>query len=265
MPTEQSANRHERPLLSHRYPKDEAANLLRGRIDAGQALLTKFTPSAIFSGLGAWEADISKWGDFNSELLRALFTTPEVAGEYSYANPILMRANYDNSSDRFGRLRQSVEKQLTSLESILDKLTLYEVEAPTGPPSGHPGQPAQYRDVHIHIAGSTVGQLNLAPVVGNIETHLNTVNGPTASELKVVVANLVEAVVADEELSAVAKKDTLENIDYLSEAAATPVSMRKLPVVKAVVASTAAILAASSHAATVWEAARPVLQQFFGF
>ncbi len=127
-----------------------------------------------------------------------------------------------------------------------------------------PAEGPRYGDVHIHIEGSTVGQLNLGQVVGNIETHLNAVSGATADELKSIVAQLVEAVAADERLSEGDKRDVLLNIDYLSEEAAAPTGVRKLWVVKAVLYWMGWTLGAGGSAVTVWEAAHPVLHRFFG-
>ena len=150
------------------------------------------------------------------------------------------------------------------LESVIQKLDWYEVALDAeSTPEARPIA-ARYRDLHIHIEGSTVGQLNLGPVIGNIETHLNAIQGPSADEVKALIKDLVEQVLQDKELAAETKRDAIESIEFLSASAAEPPEERRLSVVKAVLEATAGLLNAGGSAIVVWQAAEPILHKFFG-
>ncbi len=83
MPTRrnQSPEPQRRPLL--RKSREEAARLLQERIALGKQIADRIDPGAYVSGhLAELEAEVSRWSDYNKELLRALFDTSEVADNY---------------------------------------------------------------------------------------------------------------------------------------------------------------------------------------
>lgn len=250
------------PRLRRRFSVEDTATALDAQIESGSGIRSQLNAPFV-ANLDKVETDARMWFDYNYELLRRRFTTDEVADEYHNSRPHYMRSVYDNPNRRYVQLQDSLDRQLTKLRSIRQRLQLYEIEEDQAPQVTEVATP-RYRDVHIHIEGSTVGQLNLGHVVGNIETHLSAVSGPSADELRTVVTELVQAIVADEKLTAAIKADALDNIDFLTEAAATPSGARRLSVVRAVLYWMGWALGAGGSGVLVWGAAEPVLHRFFG-
>jgi hypothetical protein len=256
----------ERPRLT--MSRENAAEELDERIRVGREMRTQLDPANLMAGnrLDGAEAEMKRWDRFNSELLHSMFTTDRVANSYFYAAPHRMRSVYGERADiRYIQLLEGYDKRIAELGLIKEKLRLYEFEgrvsvAPVGPPAAAP----RFRDVHIHVQGSTIGQLNMGEVVGNIETNLKAVTGPSAEELAQVLKSLVEAIAADGALPDDAKREALQNIDVLASAAAQAPARRAIGPVKAVLTATGALLAAGSSAVSIWQAAEPLLRAHFG-
>ena len=254
----------ERPRLT--MSREKAAEELDERIMVGRELRAKLNPGDLMAGnrLDAAEAEMKRWSSFNAELLHSMFTTDRVANSYFYAAPHRMRTVYGERADiRYTHLLEGYDKRIAELGLIKEKLRLYEVDAerPVAPPAH--GAP-HFRELHIHVERSTIGQFNLGQVVGNIETNLQAVSGPSAEELAQVLKSLVEAVATDTALPDEAKQEALENIEVLASAAAQPPARRAIGPVKAVLAATGALLGAGSSALTIWQAAEPLLRAHFG-
>ncbi|HXP05284.1 MAG TPA: nucleotide-binding protein [Stellaceae bacterium] len=77
------------------------------------------------SGIGIKEKAINlqKWRDYNSDLLKSLFTTEAIYREYR--NACLPSRAASNEADAFRVQLETGEGQLSKLESILERLDLY--------------------------------------------------------------------------------------------------------------------------------------------
>jgi Predicted nucleotide-binding protein containing TIR-like domain len=112
-------------------PRKEAEEKIQRQIDAGEELLRAEPRS---------HKDIDEligrkriWSDYNKQLLRNLFTTSEIAEEYSafVGGVIAMEATF---GERLEDFREDVGKYLTRLRSIFRRLELFPEPAGTSSP-----------------------------------------------------------------------------------------------------------------------------------
>lgn len=129
------------------------------------------------------------------------------------------------------------------------------VEERTAPPAG--------ASVNIAIHGSTLGQLNLGAVYGNIETHLHAVSGVGANEFKSAAERIIAALRDDTSLTEEVRAQVLGNLDYLSEEASQPPDKRRPDVMKTVLERIPQLLAAADAAKQAWDTWGPTIQTFF--
>ena len=248
--------------------REKAAEELAQRIKLGRDLRLPLNPMVMLVGgqMEAAKVDFKKWNDFNYELLRSMFTADEVADSYFNASPHYIRSVYrDDRHLEFTRLLDAYDKRIAKLESITEQLRLYEVDVSAESLRSMVASASpRYRDIHIHNEGSTVGQLNLGQMIGDIETHLQAVTGPDAEVFGRVIKELVESIGTDAKLSDTAKREAIENVELLAAAAAQPPDKRSLGPIKAVLAGMGGLLGAGSSVVTIWQAAEPVLHAHFG-
>ena len=136
-----------------RVNRAQAEQQVRDRMDKGQELLVRldallghpiFRPT---SQTERWNADYQKWDDFNVELLRRLFDSPTIAHKYAYgptAATVLPGGHILEGS------RDFLTHSLTKLESILERLPLYdEWEAVAAPSSTVAPKQTQSKTVFV--------------------------------------------------------------------------------------------------------------------
>jgi predicted nucleotide-binding protein len=76
----------------------------------------------------ALQKDYSKWNIFNNELLKQLFTTEDLANEYSASTFGPMVIGYEESfSEKVAKLKEQFDTKLHRLDTIIDRLELYAV------------------------------------------------------------------------------------------------------------------------------------------
>jgi hypothetical protein len=117
--------------------------------------------------------------------------------------------------------------------------------------------------INITMHGSTLGQLNLGTVYGNIETHLHAVTGVGADEFRSAAERLIAALKDDASLAEESRAQLLGNIDYLSEEASAPLDHRRPDVIKTVLERIPQLLGAADAAKQAWDTWGPTIQAFF--
>jgi hypothetical protein len=107
-------------------PRAEVTAELQKRIDLGKELQARPIPS--HSDMEAYKNDSQKWREYNSELLGHLFPTEATKKEYtSSALPSRMAGD---KIEAFKIRRETVDRQITKLESIVERLGLYQEAVP---------------------------------------------------------------------------------------------------------------------------------------
>ena len=110
--------------------RTEAESRIASQIDKGKQLLELQIRSD--DDLEKAQAEYSKWSSFNIELLRRLFDSSEVSEEYSafYGGVYSMNSSF---GEQVGYYRDDVQENITRLESIKERLPLYEEPSRTLP------------------------------------------------------------------------------------------------------------------------------------
>jgi hypothetical protein len=103
---------------------------------------------------------------------------------------------------------------------------------------------------YLNISHSTIANLNLGTVIGELTASIQTLNSNGQSELAEAVRHLSKAISASSEL--VDKKGMIENLAHLSDEAALPAEKRKMAPLKATMQSLKSGLAIVSELVPLW-------------
>ena len=121
-------------------PRSEAEKQIAAQIETGRQLLER--PIASGSQLKQAQAEYFTWDEYNGVLLRKLFDSPELARQYhggvflDFGGPMPLPQEVKS-------FRSDVQRKIRSLESIKQRLPLYEpgpvpsVPLKAAPPTGH--------------------------------------------------------------------------------------------------------------------------------
>lgn len=118
----------EQPKLT--VPRDEAEARLIDRIQKGEELRDRQISN--LAELDAAYAEHDRWSAFNAELLKRLFTTQALAEEYSRFYGAVMRRN-PTPAQRIAQFRETVADSVNRLESIRERLELFDIAAESAP------------------------------------------------------------------------------------------------------------------------------------
>jgi predicted nucleotide-binding protein len=145
-------------------PRAEAAEKLEDRLVRGGEIKGRSIQSR--EDMESYEADTKKWQDYNVELLRRLFDDETIAKEYVYAcRPTRV---VRDEIDVLRGWQETVNNQITKLESILDRLDLYAEPArqATIGVAEPPGDGFTVFVVHGHDEGAREGVARFLEKIG---------------------------------------------------------------------------------------------------
>ncbi|MGB7289167.1 MAG: hypothetical protein WBC62_03600, partial [Candidatus Macondimonas sp.] len=109
-----------KPVLELAVSRDDAKARIQERIEKGfQLKQHRVETRETFEVLSN---DYSKWDSFNSELLKRLFTTDEMAKEYNSWGAMSMRER--SLGEKFADLYKNIDKKIHRLDSIIERLVL---------------------------------------------------------------------------------------------------------------------------------------------
>lgn len=106
--------------------RDDARSRIEERIEKGRLL--RSTQISSRDALAQVKAEYFKWDKFNTELLRRIFTTEEVADEYSRWFVAVLSTQTSLSED-ITDLYKDIESKIHRLDSISDRLELIPLSA----------------------------------------------------------------------------------------------------------------------------------------
>lgn len=102
--------------------RDEAKSRIQERIEKGLELKQrKVNTSETFDIL---LNDYSKWDAFNSELLKRIFTSDELAKEYDFWGAMMMSMRAPSLGEKIADIYKDVDKKIHRLDSIIERLEL---------------------------------------------------------------------------------------------------------------------------------------------
>lgn len=165
---------------------------------------------------------------------------------------------YQDDMRELVRLRQRVRNRISSLQTIVKMLALYELvsDAPAvGTSNRIPGAVPYRPPSHVTVnVNAPVGTLNTGEVLSNISSHVAVVTGsPSADAFREAVNALAAAIVQDQDLSDVRRKEALESIDVMAEEAGREPGKRRRGVLRGMLLAIPAAIEVSSKALEAWD------------
>lgn len=117
-----SATPPPKPPLELVKSREDAKTQLQDRIEKGREL-----KSAQIRSVQEYEAlkhNYSKWNAFNVELLKRLFSTDELASEYSYWGAMSVSMREPSLGEKIDDTYKDIDKKIHRLDSIIERLEL---------------------------------------------------------------------------------------------------------------------------------------------
>lgn len=122
--SQQSVEQPKQPLLL-KMSREEAAEKISKRIVEGQEIIAM--PVGIDeSQYEEAKARYNKWNDYNSLLLKGMFTSEEIADEYNKTQGVYVIAS--GWYESYQNFMKSLKKKMTKLESTIGRLELINLE-----------------------------------------------------------------------------------------------------------------------------------------
>lgn len=102
--------------------REDAKARLQARIEKGLELKQRGVDTR--DSFEALSYDFSKWDSFNSELLKRLFTTEELAKEYDFWGAMAISMREPSLGEKIAEVYKDVDKKIHRLDSIIERLEL---------------------------------------------------------------------------------------------------------------------------------------------
>lgn len=121
--------------------------------------------------------------------------------------------------------------------------------------------------IHLHIANSSVANLNLGSQVGTINAAFDLISGQQGAsrqELVLALKQLTEATVAETALHDTGKQEVVQALSTLAEQAAKKPEERSRDPVRAVIPWRPTAVASAAHLTVLWEKFGPTIKAYFG-
>jgi predicted nucleotide-binding protein len=151
-----------KPLLEISTSRNDAKTRLQERIEKGLELKQRRVETReTFETL---TNDYSKWDSFNSELLRRIFTTEEMAKEYDFWGGGMMSMREASLGERIADVYKEIDKKFHRLDSIIERLELIllglAVQSLAPTPQSSPAQP-RTKKVFVVLGRDEIAKTNL--------------------------------------------------------------------------------------------------------
>jgi len=112
--------------------RDEAKSKLQERIQKG--LEIKQVQINTIDALDAAKNEYSKWNSFNTELLKRIFTTEELADEYSrWIGAAMISMRPPSVGERIADFYKDIDQKIHRIDSIIERLELIPLNNTTSP------------------------------------------------------------------------------------------------------------------------------------
>ncbi|BBH19808.1 hypothetical protein Back11_11530 [Paenibacillus baekrokdamisoli] len=123
-------NNSDENILELKAPMEEVASKIKPRINEGYILIRFEVLSE--NELKHAEASFKKWNDYNTLLLKSLFTTNEISDEYDASSSISFISQ--SWHDEYRIFLDYLHSKISTLESILGRLELFPIASTPTPP-----------------------------------------------------------------------------------------------------------------------------------
>lgn len=132
MARKSSTTQPPKPPLELSVSRDEAKSRLQDRIEKGMELKKKQV--ANYEDFETLKHDYSKWDSFNSELLKRLFTSDELAHEYDWWGAMSVSMYEPSLAEKIADVYKDIDNKIHRIDSIIERLELIPLNAAHQPP-----------------------------------------------------------------------------------------------------------------------------------
>lgn len=131
--------------------REDAKSRLQARIKKGLELKQRRVDTR--EAFDALSNDYSKWNSFNSELLKRLFTTDELAKEYDFWGVMAISMRESSLGEKIAKVYENVDKKIHRLDSIIERLELIPLSlaASNGAMPAAESPPTQVRTKRVFV------------------------------------------------------------------------------------------------------------------
>ncbi|MDH5217474.1 MAG: nucleotide-binding protein [Gammaproteobacteria bacterium] len=141
-------------------PREEAKAKFAGRITKGEAIQNStqtFSPQIFNSA----SSEYKRWDNYNSHLLKTLFTTDELANEYiECIDMVPIALASPSESEKIQYLVSDIDEKINVIKSIIERLNLINVSATTS--QGTPKKILNYNEVFVVHGHDNEAKLEVA-------------------------------------------------------------------------------------------------------
>lgn len=151
---------------------------------------------------------------------------------------------------------QEAQRRAYGLKARLkQQLTALSLEARLGM-----HQPNKHSGTTVHISNSTISNLNLGNVVGDLNSSIQQLDTEGRNDLAEALRNLTEAVGASGDLNDEIRKEMLEHLSIVSGEAAKPAGSRKMGPLKTSFEAIKSGLAVGTQLMMLWQGVEHALR-----
>ena len=112
----------------------------------------------------------------------------------------------------------------------------------------------------VHISNSTISNLNLGNVVGDLNSSIQQLSTEGRNDLAEALRKLTEAVGASEQMNDEVRKEVLEHLSIVSGEAAKPAGSRKMGPLKTSLEAVKSGVALGTQLLTLWQGVEHALK-----
>jgi len=121
-------------------------------------------------------------------------------------------------------------------------------------------QSSKHSGTTVHISNSTISNLNLGNVVGDLNSSIQQLSTEGHDELADALRKLTEGVGASADLNDLVRKELLEHLSIVSEEAAKPAQVRKMGPLKTSIEAVKSAVTLGTQLLTLWEGVEHALR-----
>lgn len=139
-----------KPPLELNVTRDEAKTRLQDRIEKGMEL--KKQQVVNYQDFETLQHDYSKWDSFNSELLKRLFASDELAHEYDWWGAMAVSMYEPSLGEKIAEVYKDIDKKIHRIDSIIERLELIPLNtAHQSPVRSREDSPPQSRSKRVFV------------------------------------------------------------------------------------------------------------------
>jgi Mg-chelatase subunit ChlD len=112
----------------------------------------------------------------------------------------------------------------------------------------------------VHISNSTISNLNLGNVVGDLNSSIQQLSTEGRNDLAEALRKLTEVVGASEQMNDEVRKEVLEHLSIVSGEAAKPAGSRRMGPLKTSLEAVKSGVALGTQLLTLWQGAEHALK-----